>query len=181
MNIYQSLEKDHKEVAELLDKLIRSSEENNEEWKNTVEQIRDELIPHSRAEEAVFYNAIRELSPDNHAIKESYAEHAAAEMELRTLQAMKAVDINWTTLAKKLRADILHHVKHEESKVCTAARKLFTDEEAKMIGKAFKELKPIVREQSLIGTTVDLISNLLPRRLVPGFRKSVSKHEKHAA
>ena len=181
MNIYQSLEKDHKKINELLDRLIQASETENENWKKIVDEIRDELIPHSRAEEAVFYNAIRELNPKIEILKDSFAEHAKAELDLRTLQAMKAVDVNWTNLAKKLRTDILHHVKHEEGRVFTSAQRLFTDEEAKMIGSAFKELKPIVKKQSFAGTTVDFISNLLPRRLVPGFRRSLSKNEKRSA
>lgn len=144
MNIYDALKKDHEEVRHLLDRLIQTSEADNDQWKEILDEIRDELIPHARAEEALFYNAIRELtpelSPDTNTVADSYAEHAAAEMELRSLQAMKAVDMNWTTLAKKLRTDILLHVKHEESKVFGLAHRVFTDEEAKMIGKAFKKL-----------------------------------------
>ena len=181
MNIYQALKKDHQKVSELLDKLVQSSESDGEKWKEWVDQIRDELIPHSRAEEAVFYNAIRELSPSNDAIKHSYAEHAMAEADLRALQAMKVIDVNWTRLAKKLRSDLLHHIETEENSVFSSAQKLFTEEEAKMIGKAFNTLKSTVEEQSFVGTTLDLISNLLPRRLVPGFRKGLSKEQKRSA
>ncbi len=181
MNIYHSLQNDHKVVSELLDQLVETSDTDNKKWKGLLEQIRDELIPHLRAEEAVFYNAVRELDPTTHVIKDSYVEHATAEADLRALQTLKAVDINFKNLVKKLRADILLHVQHEESQVFAAAQTLFSEEEAKMIGKAFHELKAVVKKQSDIGTTVDLISNLLPRRLVEGFKKAVSKDEKRSA
>ena len=166
MDIYQSLHKDHKKVSELLNQLVESSQADHENWKSLVDRIRDELIPHARAEEAVFYNAIREMNPENGVIVEGYAEHAMAETDLRALQAMKAIDFNWTNLAKKLRKDVLHHINEEEDRIFSAGRKIFTDEEAVMIGNAFVHLKPTVKEQSFVGTTLDLISNLLPRRLV---------------
>jgi hypothetical protein len=50
-----------------------------------------------------------------------------------------------------------------------------------MIGNAFKQLKPIIKGQSFLGTTIDLIANLLPRRLVPGFKKHLSINEKRSA
>jgi hemerythrin superfamily protein len=179
MNIYEALRSDHKKVHHLLDQLVASSEKDTTKWKHLVDKIRDELIPHSRAEEAVFYNAIREKDPS--IILHAYGEHAMAETELRTLQAMKSIDVNWTALAKKLREDLLHHVKEEESKVFAAAKKIFTDEEALMVGKAFAQLKPAIKEQSLAGTTLDLIENLLPRRFAAGFRKNILNEHKKSA
>jgi hemerythrin superfamily protein len=185
MNIYQILKKDHKKVENLLNQLVEYSEADKDEWKSCLDQIRDELIPHARAEEALFYNAIRETTSGNNSgsdeVRHGYLEHAMAETDLRTLQAMKAIDVNWTRLAKKLRNDILHHVETEESKLFSEGQKLFTEEEAKMIGRAFEALKPTVKQQSFMGTTLDLVTNLLPRRLVPGFLKSQAKEEKRSA
>jgi hemerythrin superfamily protein len=179
MNIYEALRSDHKKVKHLLDELVASSEKDTTKWKHLVDKIRDELIPHSRAEEAVFYNAIRDT--DSSIILHAYGEHAMAETELRTLQAMKSIDVNWTRLAKKLREDLLHHVKEEESKVFAAAKKIFTDEEALMIGKAFAELKPAIKAQSLAGTTLDLIENLLPRKFSASFRRNFHGEQKRSA
>jgi hypothetical protein len=122
---------------------------------------------------------IRESDPS--IILHAYGEHAMAETELRTLQAMKSIDFNWTTLAKKLREDLIHHVKEEESKVFSAAKKIFSDEEALMIGKAFAQLKPAIKEQSLAGTTLDLVENLLPRKYAAGFRRTFANEQKRSA
>ncbi|MEO5971594.1 MAG: hemerythrin domain-containing protein [Bdellovibrionia bacterium] len=181
MNIYDALHKDHEKLHGLLDDLVHAAQSDHEKCKGLVDQIRDELVPHSRAEEAVFYNAIRELNMDKGIVVNSYAEHAKAEADLRTLQVMKEVDINSVALAKQLRKDVLHHIKDEENKVFTVAKKLFTFEEAKMIGKAFSQLKPTVKDQSFIGTSLDLIANLLPPRLMEGFRRTFMGKEKRSA
>jgi hemerythrin superfamily protein len=164
MNIYTALKKDHQKIETLLNRLVESSEQGNDEWKSLVDEIRDELIPHSRAEEALFYNPIRETSHGSGTIVHSFAEHALAEAELRTLQAMEVINTNWTTLAKKLRSDLLHHVEEEEGKVFGAARLVFSEEEAEKIGEAFEQLKPMVRSQSFAGQSLDLVKNLLPKR-----------------
>ena len=169
--IYDALKKDHRALQELLDRLVRFSENDHDDWKSVVDQIRDEVIPHARAEEALFYNAIRELDSDNDVVGHSYVEHAMGEADLRALQAMKAIDVNWTKLAQKLRADLLHHIEEEESKVFAAAQALFTEEEAVMIGEAFERLKPEVREEGLVGTSMDLVLNMLPRRVASVFQK----------
>ena len=178
MNIYDALKKDHKKVETLLNQLVKSSEADNDKWKTLVDQIRDELIPHARAEEAVFYNAIREANHEKGLILHGYTEHAMAETELRTLQAMKSIDVNWMGLAKKLREDILHHVQEEEEKIFPAAKEIFSEEEAVMIGKAFTELKPAIKAQSFAGTTFDLVANMLPRRLVDGIQKAFETQKK---
>jgi hemerythrin superfamily protein len=183
MNIYKAIKKDHEKVERLLDQLVEASESGNDRWKVLVEKIRDELIPHSRAEEALFYNPIRENEITKDVIMHAYAEHAMAETELRTLQAMELINANWTALAKKLRADLLHHVAEEESKVFMAAKQIFSDEEAEQMGAAFEQLKPFVKNQTWGGTTLDLVTNLLPKRLVDGFRKQFNrgKSDKRAA
>jgi hemerythrin superfamily protein len=163
MNIYSVLKEDHKKVGKLLDQLVASSEADTEDWKSLVQQISDELIPHARAEEAVFYNPIRETIHGKGLIAHSYAEHAVAEAELRALQAMEKINVNWIALARKLKADLTHHVEEEETKVFAAGKKVFTDEEAEQIGTAFQKLKPAIQKEDFSETSRDFISNLLPK------------------
>jgi hemerythrin superfamily protein len=171
MTIYECLRKDHRKVETLLNRLVKATKEDADGWQEIVEQIRDDLIPHARAEESVFYNAIRQLDPGNELVRHSYTEHLKAETELRALLAMKAIDVNWSDLARRLRKDLLHHVEEEEGKVFPAAKKLFSQDEAIGIGAAFERLKASIREQSSVVSTLGLVANLLPPRLVEGFRK----------
>jgi hemerythrin superfamily protein len=186
MDIYEALRADHRKVESLLDRLTQASQSGNDEWKTLIEQIRDDLVPHSRAEEAVFYNALREMEASKSEVTHSYLEHTMAETELRTILAMKAIDTNWKSAIEKFSNDVRHHVAEEESRVFTAARQVFSDEEARQIGEAFERLKPHFAKdsESMIKSNIDLVANLLPRRLVSSFRKNfpgTNKDESQAA
>ena len=79
MTIYQELENDHKKVIGLIDKLIAAEKSDPKMRENLVTQIRDELIPHARAEEAVLYNSIRDIETAKGVIGHAYREHMEAE------------------------------------------------------------------------------------------------------
>jgi hemerythrin superfamily protein len=170
MKIYDTLISDHRNVEELMQKLVATPEQDHETWNELVEKIRDELIPHSRAEEALFYNAINDSGGDKKVLAHSYAEHAAAEAELRMLQAVNAIDANRTSLAKKLQEDLRHHIAEEEGAVFAEAKKVFTDEDALMLNEAFLRLKPLIKQKSIVGTSIDLVKNMLPEKVRKMFR-----------
>src|SRR5690606_12420094 len=136
-----------------------------------------ELIPHSRAEEALFYNALREIDETKDLVAHSYEEHLKAETELRALSAAKKLDASWTAMIEKFCKDVKHHVEEEEGKVFAAAKKALSDSEANQIGEAFKKLKTEMARDadSITASTVDLLANLLPGRFAEGFRKKLNK------
>jgi hemerythrin superfamily protein len=175
LNIYEALEQDHRMFETLLDRLVDASEEDDDDWKEALDQLRYGVIAHAHAEEAVLYNALREADEGGGVVAHAFLEHAAAETELRALTALKAVDANWTSLAEKLRKDLRHHIEEEESKIFAAARKVFSDEEALKLGAAFQKLKKETAKDgdSFAASTLDLVANLLPPRLVDGFRKGL--------
>src|SRR5438105_4888777 len=125
MLIYDALKKDHDKIKTLLAKLVDSSEKDKESRDTLIAEIRDELIPHARAEEAVFYNSLRSIDIAKDIVKHSYTEHMEAEGLLRTLQGMEKLDMDWTKTADKLKKAVEHHITEEESKIFTAAKQLF--------------------------------------------------------
>jgi hemerythrin superfamily protein len=183
MNIYDALSKDHRQFEQLLDRLLAASKADDDQWKSILDELRRGVIAHAHAEEAVFYNALRELDQDKGLVRHSYAEHAKAEGEIRTLGAAKMVDANWTSVVEKLSEDLRHHIQEEESRVYDAGRRIFTEEEAQQLGAAFERMKLETREDadSVVKSTIDLITNLLPPRLVESFRKNVTAGGKKAA
>jgi hemerythrin superfamily protein len=183
MNIYEALEQDHRMFETLLDRLVDASEDDDNDWKEILDQLRYGVIAHAHAEEAVLYNALREADEGGGIVAHSFVEHATTEAELRTLTAAKALDANWTSLAEKLRKDLRHHIEEEESKVFAAARRAFSDEEALKLGAAFQELKKETAKDgdSIVASTLDLVANLLPPRLVNSFRKGVENAREASA
>jgi hemerythrin superfamily protein len=173
MNIYDALSKDHRLFESQLDRLVAASKADNDQWKSTLDELRRGVIAHAHAEEAVFYNALREANESKGLVMHSYAEHAMAEGEMRTLGAAKMVDANWTSLMEKLSKDLRHHIEEEESRVYEAARKVFNEQEAQQIGAAFERMKLETAKDgdSMLASNLDLIANLLPPRLTEAFRK----------
>jgi hemerythrin superfamily protein len=183
MNIYQILQEDHRRFQLLLDKLLERSKADSDEWKVALDELRSDLIPHAHAEEAILYNALRENDKSKDLVAHSYREHAMAEAEIRALGAAKMIDANWTSLVNKLRTDLLHHIEEEEGKVFASARQIFSEEEAQQLGAAFLKLKTEMSRDahSVMASTIDLVANLLPRRLVEAFRNGFRGHRKSAA
>jgi hemerythrin superfamily protein len=169
MSIYEALQRDHDKVIELLEQLIDLPDEDPRR-SYLVGRIRDELVPHARAEEAVLYNSLRLFEDGREVIGHAYVEHMQAEAKLRMLQGKEKMDLNWRETAKDLREALIHHIRHEEDEVFSTARFIFTPEEAEMMGTAFEQLKPEIRDEGMVQTTLELITNLMPKRLVPALR-----------
>lgn len=173
MEIYEILHKDHEKIKLLLNDLI-NLDEDSEKKHVLIAQVRDELIPHSRAEETVFYNSLREMDQAKDIIMHSYKEHIKAEALLKTLQAKEKIDLDWKSTAKKLKEALEHHIQEEEEKIFSVAKLLFTDEEATQFAAAFEKMKPEIRKENFLGTTIDLIRNLMPPRFTSSLKKSDS-------
>jgi hemerythrin superfamily protein len=176
MNIYDALSRDHRQFERLLDRLLQASKAENDDWKGILDELRRGVIAHAHAEEAVFYNALREADEAKKLVLHSYGEHAMAETEMRALGAAKLIDANWTSLVEKLRKDLLHHIQEEESRIFEAARQTFSDEEANQLGTAFERMKLETAKggDSMVASTIDLVANLLPPRLTRSFRLHIT-------
>ena len=172
MNIYEALKKDHVEVKELLTRLIALNNDDEDTRHELVEQIRDALIPHARAEEMVLYNTLRSLDSTHGVVAHAYKEHLEAETLLRTLQMKDKIDSDWKETAVKLKEVLEHHIDEEEHKIFAVAKSVLSESEVEMMGKAFEKLKPGIKEESIVGTTMDLVVNMMPPRFTSTFRKN---------
>ncbi len=170
MQIYEALKKDHDTLKPLLAQLVNAGGESAEVRSQLIDQIRDELVPHSRAEEAVFYNSLRQIDEVSDLAWHGYTEHAEAEAMLRTLQVMDKVNADWTAIATKLKEALEHHIAEEEGKIFNAAKQVLADEEAEMMATAFEQLKGEVQEQSFMQNTLDMIANMMPTRFADKLR-----------
>jgi hemerythrin superfamily protein len=170
MQIYDALMKDHRKVEGLLANLVTIKDGDFKRRDELVQKIRDELIPHARAEEAVFYNSIRAVDTAKDLVWHGYAEHMEAEALLRTLQAAEKIDVGFKNTAQKLKDAVTHHIQEEETEIMPVARRLFTDEEAVAMSEAFEQMKPEVREGGVLQSTIDLIANVMPPRLAAPLR-----------
>ncbi len=170
MLIYDALKKDHVKLKDLLERLVHSADADDQTRASLLSEIHDELIPHTRAEEAVFYNSLASIPEGKDLVSSGYAEHMEAETLLRDLQGMEGVGADWTKMAKSLEDALKHHISEEEGRIFQAARQLLADDEARMMGQAFEQMKPEVSEGGFLQNTLDLVANVMPRRFAAPLR-----------
>jgi hypothetical protein len=171
MQIYEVLQNDHNVLKGLLNQLV-TLKKNSTTKKELIEKIRNELVPHSRAEEAIFYNSLRAVNSGKEVIKHSYEEHIEAEAMLTALNTKSEIDANWKKDALQLKEALEHHISEEEGRVFELAQQIFTAEEAEDFAVAFEAMKAEVKEQGFLGTTLDLFINLLPPRVANSINKN---------
>lgn len=164
MEIYEALKKDHDELKELLNELVALKEDDEYRYV-LIEEIRNHLIPHSRAEESVFYNTLRAVNADKKVVFHGYQEHLEAETLLRTLQVMDRMNMDWKATAEKLRDAVFRHIKEEENEIFTEAKAAFSAQEAEAMCEAFEQLKPKIEQEGFVKNTVDMVINMMPPRL----------------
>jgi hypothetical protein len=170
MLIYEALKSDHLKVKILLNELVTLTEADSERRHSLIKQIHDELIPHVRAEESVFYNSLRAIDSAKDIALHGFEEHMEAEALLHTLQGKDKIDAEWKATAQKLKHAIEHHVNEEEGRIFSIAQQLFTQEEAEMMGQAFEQLKPEVHEEGILRQTLDMVANVMPPRFAASLR-----------
>lgn len=168
MEIYDTLKEDHAKLKQLLSELTSLSGKSDPH--ELVKQVHDALIPHARAEEAVFYNSLRELEEAKEKIKHSFQEHMEAEALLRSLQVKEKIAGDWKKTAKELRQAIEHHIEEEEGEIFTLARRLLSADEARMMDEAFTKYKAESKEEGMLMHGLELVANLMPPRFTDKFR-----------
>jgi len=179
MLIYEALEKDHQKLKALVEDLVEVSERNERrKAKLLVEEIRDELIPHSRAEEAVFYNILGTFGEAQPLVlHHGFQEHIEAEAILRSLQAKEDLDKEWHLLVRKFQKALLEHIDEEENEIFETAKKFLSETDATMMAATFEQLKPQVLKEGWVKNTLDLVVNLMPPRYAATLRTLALKPE----
>ncbi len=155
MKIYEALEKDHKHLKHLLNKLVALKDDDELRF-FFIEQIRRLLFSHARAEESVFYNTLQEVDAVKNIILHGYQAHLEAESLLRSLQVMNKMNLSWKGTAKKLKDKLEEHFEEEETGIFDEARSAFSDLEAEAIGVSFNELRQKIEQDGVLTSTFDL-------------------------
>ena len=145
-DILDTLKEEHEEVASLLAQLVDSK--SGAERKSLFKKIKAALVPHSRAEEKVLYDAIiavrkKGIMKDG---EEGYLEHGLADRMIATLgKIAKPMSAEFGAAAKVLKELIEHHIQEEENAVWADAKKHFSTEQRQAMNVAFLKAKKAVK------------------------------------
>ena len=140
-DILDTLATEHDEVQELLEKLTKS--ERAAEQKSLVAQVKKALVPHSKAEELVVYDAVAALKDEKPKIDsaEGYTEHALASATLKQLDTMTPNTPEFKAQAKVLKELLNHHIKEEEDAIWSDVKKNFSDEQRARMNQTYLATK----------------------------------------
>jgi hemerythrin superfamily protein len=145
-DILDTLKKEHDEVKELLKNL--SDAETPAQRRNLVQRIKGALVPHTKAEEKVVYDAVialrdKDAQRDGH---EGYLEHEWAAKTLQRLEAIaNAASPEHQAAGKVLKELVEHHIEEEERNVWSDVKHHFSDEDRKKMNGRFFAAKRRVK------------------------------------
>jgi hemerythrin superfamily protein len=145
-DILDTLKKEHDEVKELLKKL--SDAETAPQRRSLVQKIKAALVPHTKAEEKVIYDAVialrdKDAQVDGH---EGYLEHEWASKTLLRLEGTtNAASPEHKAAAKVLKELVEHHIDEEERNVWADVKKHFSAEDRRSMNARFLAAKSRVK------------------------------------
>jgi hemerythrin superfamily protein len=141
MSILNLLKEDHKEVSDLLDQMVETTERAAKKRQQLFDQMKTALMAHSHAEDAVFYQPLLKEGDDPDALLEAEVEHQVVERLLMDIEQTDPTDEKWLAKVTVLQELIDHHVEEEESEIFKAARKTFDKKQLDAMGEAFEAAK----------------------------------------
>ena len=133
--IYDVLHREHEEVSELFHQL---EEAKGAEALELFARLKQKLVPHARAEEAVLYPRLLEEQNAADTTREGIEEHKQVDKLIAELDAMTPDnDGVWKAKVKVLADMVGHHVDEEEGELFPLARQVVSDREAEQLAEAY--------------------------------------------
>ncbi len=116
--------------------------------KKPIRALMSALVPHTKAEEKVVYDAVialrdKDAQMDGH---EGYLEHEWAAKTLQRLESItNAASPEHKAAGKVLKELVEHHIKEEESSVWSDVKENFSEDDRKQMNVAFEAAKRRVK------------------------------------
>jgi hypothetical protein len=145
-DILDTLKKEHQEVKDLLEDL--GDAETPAQRRSLVQKIKAALVPHTKAEEKVVYDAVI-LLRDKEAQKDGYEGYLEHEWAAKTLQRLEtisnAASPEHKAAGKVLKELVEHHIEEEERNVWKDVKQNFSSDDRKAMNVKFLAAKGRVK------------------------------------
>ena len=169
MNAITLLEKDHRNVDRLFDRLSNGSRVGPATRRRLVGQLVRELSAHAAAEEQALYPRIREsVKGGNSLARHALKEHQTTKELLSRLETVEPESTEGRRLVTRLSRAVRSHVKEEEKKVLPKLREKLTRRELDELGSELSGLKRVAPTHPHPGAP-----NTPPANLVAGLAASL--------
>lgn len=141
------LKQDHRKLQSLCEKILKEESGASPRAQETFEEFKTLLIAHSKAEEAVFYEPIRQRTAKDgddkghDGVLEGFEEHHVAELLVTEISELEGNDERWMAKMSVLCEALDHHIEEEEGEIFKAARKELKNDEFAELGERFNREK----------------------------------------
>jgi hemerythrin-like domain-containing protein len=137
-----ALEEDHERVMQILEQLEQEPNLPPERKSQLWTELKQNLIPHARAEEATLYARMKEQGGEAQKMAlRAKEEHRTARFVASRIDRMDPRDPRWDAKIYVLKELISHHVEEEEGKFWDTVEESFDDQELQAILDEFEALK----------------------------------------
>lgn len=140
-DIYAKLRDEHHAVANLLQRLVKTGPGDAAKRKPMFVELKQLLISHSKAEDAVFYAELLRHNETRPLIQNGQQEHQRIDVLLDELERMDKGTSQWTVRLRSLKDAVEHHVHEEEGQVFTRAKSVLSPQRAEELGRQFDQAK----------------------------------------
>lgn len=150
MNIYTYLKNDHQHIQKLMDTIESIGMETHSDKTKAFNQLKELLIIHSKAEEKVFYQPLKEFSETKDKVIHGKKEHSEAEELLEELTDESLTGAAWFQKFKTLKNAVEHHVEEEENEIFNQAKKVLTKNDEVAMHQEMKNEKAQLQKNQTI-------------------------------
>ena len=148
MNVLKILKKDHSTVQNLFGKFDLVGKTAYEKKGELFEKIRRELQLHSRAEQEIFYPALKAMNGEGRRLaSEAVKEHKDMNELLTQISRLKPADKNFDEKMETLIENVDHHVEEEEGEIFQFAEENCSEEQLEELGMLIEERKKTLDQQ----------------------------------
>jgi hemerythrin-like domain-containing protein len=144
---FEMIEKDHDEVKDIIVKLEESSSGAVKTREKMFMQLKEELIPHMKAEEKTLYPALKDQKESRMQALEALEEHHVAEMVFKELEAAPKNEDVWMAKLKVFKELLEHHIEEEEDQIFKMAQETLESDKMSQIMEAFQQEKEKVKKK----------------------------------
>ena len=149
MNIYEILKEDHRHVEDLFARIEEALEDHEHgQLPALFNELKTELTAHAKAEQEVFYEPLKVMSRSEEGEELSWEgeeEHHVVFLLLNELSRIPLDSEQWAAKIKVLSEIVDHHVEEEEGEIFSEARKVFSDDDARLMADSLEDLKEIYK------------------------------------
>lgn len=142
---FDELKKDHQEVKDILQKLSMGSQTAEKTREKMFAQLKKELVPHLKAEDTTFYQALLAIGSSRKQALEAKEEHDLTTLVFRQLEETPAKEEIWGAKLKVLKDLVEHHIEEEEKEIFKLAQKEMEKADFKEIMQNFQKEKERIK------------------------------------